>query len=200
MHSLVVALRFKRCRQLPGNVRNRELTICQRQLLSRLRQRHKKRANWKRYQTSYKRDINDHNYYTRQTHLTDRVALAVQLKCHSPLRRKGASTTIQWHRTKETRLDVFLVRFLFCGSIPQARQQVRNLVLVNGFRINKPFQHIVVGPGDIISSLARVELTFRRAIYTQLAVESIGKALSTNHYSSTIAGLGYSKRFGVSIA
>nr|YP_010977933.1 ribosomal protein S4 [Paeonia suffruticosa]WOA00853.1 ribosomal protein S4 [Paeonia suffruticosa] len=163
------ALRFKTCRLLSGNVRNRELTIIQRRILRRLRS--KKR--------SFKRKI-----YPRQN-LNSYIQLQTTRKLplfHGDLSitemRRGTERTsyIPFPLNPETRLDVILVRLHFCETIPQARQPISHRrVCVNKGMVS--ITHFKVSHGDLISFQENDTRTrgeeIRRSFYIEISVDKI---------------------------
>lgn len=137
------ALRFKTCRLLLGNVWKRKLTIIQRRILGRLR--NKKR--------SIKRKIdlrkNLHSYIKLQT--TRKLSLFYGNLPITEMHRGTKRTSyIPFLLNLETRLDVILVRLHFCETIPQARQLISHRkVCVNNGMVN--ITHFKLSHGDIIS-------------------------------------------------
>nr|UXN84122.1 ribosomal protein S4 [Kadsura japonica]UXN84145.1 ribosomal protein S4 [Kadsura japonica]UXN84177.1 ribosomal protein S4 [Kadsura japonica] len=173
------ALRFKTCRPLPGNVRNRELTIIQRRILRRLR--NKKR--------SIKRKIyprkNLHSYIKSQT--TRKLPLF-----HGSITEmhRGTERTsyIPFPLNPETRSDVIPVRLQFRETIPQARQPISHRrVCVNNGMVS--ITHLKVSHGDLISfqenGRPRGE-EIRRSFYIEISVEKrIGKFLPVRMWRRT---------------
>jgi len=168
-------LRFQTCRLLSGNVRNRELTIIQRRILRRLRNR--------------KRSIKKRKIYPKK-YLTSYIQLQTTRKLplfHGDLpiteMHRGTEQTsyIPFLLNPETRLDVILVRLHFCETIPQARQPISHRrVCVNKGMVS--ITHLKLSHGDIISfqennAIIRGE-EIRRSFYKEISVEKIiGKLL-----------------------
>lgn len=137
------ALRFKTCRLLSGNVWKRKLTIIQRRILGRLRNKNR----------SIKRKIdsrkNIHSYIQLQT--TRKLSLFYGNLPITEMHRGTKRTSyIPFLLNLETRLDVILVRLHFCETIPQARQLISHRkVCVNNGMVN--ITHFKLSHGDIIS-------------------------------------------------
>ncbi|XP_047308589.1 ribosomal protein S4, mitochondrial [Impatiens glandulifera] len=168
------ALRFKTCRLLSGNVWNGELTIIQRRILRRLR--NKKRSIKRKI---YPRE-NLNSYIQLQT--TRKLPLF-----HGDLpiteMHRGTKRTeyISFLLNPETRSDVIPVRLHFCETIPQARQPIshRRVCVNNGI---VSITHFKVSHGDIISFQSNDARTrgeeIRRSFYIEISVEKIiGKFL-----------------------
>ena len=121
------ALRFKTCRLLPGNVRNREITIIQRHILRKLR--NKKRFLKKKIYP--KKNLN--SYIQSQT--TRKLPLFHGNLPITKMHRGTERTSyIPFLLNPETRLDVIPVRLHFCETIPQARQPISHRkVCLNNF-------------------------------------------------------------------
>nr|WFQ81737.1 ribosomal protein S4 [Coptis omeiensis]WGU50285.1 ribosomal protein S4 [Coptis deltoidea] len=161
------ALRFKTCRPLPGNVRNRELTIIQRRILRRLRNKNQ----------SIKRNIypikNLDSYIQSQT--TRKLPLFHgDLPITEMHRRTERTSYIPFPLNPETRSDVIPVRLHFRKTFPQARQPIshRRLFVNNGM---VSITHLKVSHGDLISfqendARARGE-EIRRSFYIDISVE-----------------------------
>ena len=169
------ALRFKTCRLLSGNVRNRELTIIQRRILRRLR--NKKR--------SIKRKIypkeNLNSYIQSQT--TRKLPLFHgDLPITEMHRGTERASYIPFPLNPETRSDVIPVRLHFRETIPQARQLISHRrVCVNNEMVK--MNHLKLSHGDIISfqeNNARIRgEEIRRSFYIEISVEKIiGKFLN----------------------
>lgn len=166
------ALRFKTCRLLSGNVWNRELTIIQRRILRRLR--NKKR--------SIKRKIysraNLNSYIQSQT--TRKLSLFHgDLPITEMHRGTERTSYIPFLLNPETRLDVIPVRLHFRETIPQARQPISHRrVCVNNGMVS--ITHFKVSHGDIISfqeNDARGEEIIR-SFYIEISISKIiGKFL-----------------------
>ena len=137
------ALRFKTCRLLSGNVRNRELTIIQRRVLRRLR--NKKRSIKRKI---YPRE-NLNSYIQSQT--TRKLPLFHgDLPITEMHRGTERTSYIPFLLNPETRSDVIPVRLHFRETIPQARQPIshRRVCLNNGL---VTITHFKVSHGDLIS-------------------------------------------------
>jgi len=168
----VPALRFKTCRLLSGNVWNRELTIIQRRILRKLR--NKKRSIKRKI---YPRE-NLNSYIQSQT--TRKLPLFHgDLPITEMHRGRERTSYIPFLLNPETRSDVIPVRLHFCETIPQARQPISHRrVCVNNGMVS--ITHFKVSRGDIISfqendARARGE-EIRRSFYIEISVEKrIGK-------------------------
>nr|UJP67980.1 ribosomal protein S4 [Dinetus racemosus] len=137
------ALRFKTCRLLSGNVWNRKLTIIQRRILGRLRN---KKRSIKRKIYSRK---NLNSYIQLQT--TRKLSLFYGNLPITEMHRGTKRTSyIPFLLNPETRSDVIPVRLHFCETIPQARQPISHRrICVNNGMVN--ITHFKLSPGDIIS-------------------------------------------------
>nr|YP_010274306.1 ribosomal protein S4 [Cuscuta japonica]UJP67943.1 ribosomal protein S4 [Cuscuta japonica] len=137
------ALRFKTCRLLSGNVWKRKLTIIQRRILGRLRNKNR----------SIKRKIysrkNIHSYIQLQT--TRKLSLFYGNLPITEMHRGTKRTSyIPFLLNPETRSDVIPVRLHFCETIPQARQPISHRrICVNNGMVN--ITHLKLSHGDIIS-------------------------------------------------
>lgn len=167
-------MRFKTCRLLSGNVRNRELTIIQRRVLRRLR--NKKR--------SIKRKIsprkNMNSYIQSQT--TRKLPLFhADLPITEMHRGTERTSYIPFLLNPETRSDVIPVRLHFRETIPQARQPISHRrVCVNNRIVS--ITRLKVSHGDLISfqeNDARIRgEEIRRFFYIEILVDKIiGKFL-----------------------
>nr|YP_010348819.1 ribosomal protein S4 [Potentilla micrantha]UNS17295.1 ribosomal protein S4 [Potentilla micrantha] len=176
------ALRFKTCRLLSGNVRNRELTIIQRRILRRLR--NKKR--------SIKRKIyprkNLNSYIQSQT--TRKLPLFHgDLPITEMHRGTERTSYIPFPLNPETRSDVIPVRLHFCETIPQARQPISHRrVCVNNGMVS--ITHLKVSHADLIffqENDARIRgEEIRRSFYIEISVEKIiGKFLPVRMWRRT---------------
>ncbi|KAK7313236.1 hypothetical protein VNO77_37818 [Canavalia gladiata] len=162
-------MRFKTCRLLSGNVRNRELTIIQRRILRRLR--NKKR--------SIKRKIsprkNMNSYIQSQT--TRKFPLIHgDLPITEMHRGTERTSYIPFLLNPETRSDVIPVRLHFRETIPQARQLISHRrVCVNNRMVS--ITRLKVSQGDLISfqeNDARIRgEEIRRSFYIEISVEKI---------------------------
>nr|QKO26687.1 ribosomal protein S4 [Japonolirion osense] len=168
------ALRFKTCRPLPGNVRNRELTKIQRRILRRLRNKRR----------SIKRKIsprdNQNSYIKSQT--TRKLPLYHgDLPITEMHRGTERTSYIPFPLNPETRSDVIPVRLHFRETIPQARQPISHRrVCVNNGMVS--ITHLKVSHGDLISFQENYARTcgeeIRRSFYIDISVEKIiGKFL-----------------------
>nr|AHA47128.1 ribosomal protein S4 [Amborella trichopoda] len=168
------ALRFQTCRPLLGNVWNRELTIIQRRILRRLRN---KKRSIKRKISSRK---NLNSYIKLQT--TRKLSLFYgDLPITEMHRGTERTSYIPFLLNLETRLDVILVRLHFCETLPQARQLIshRRLCVNNGM---VSITRLKVSHGDLISLKENYARTRgeerRRFFYIEILVEKmIGKFL-----------------------
>nr|AQK77858.1 ribosomal protein S4 [Lophophytum mirabile subsp. bolivianum] len=168
------ALRFKTCRLLSGNVRNRELTKIQRRILRRLR--NKKRSIKRKI---YPRE-NLNSYIQSQS--TRKLPLFHgDLPITEMHRGRERTSYIPFLLNPETRSDVIPVRLHFRETIPQARQPISHRrVCVNNRMIS--ITHLKVSHGDLISfqeNDARIRgEEIRRSFYIEISVEKIiGKFL-----------------------
>jgi len=168
-------LRFQTCRLLSGNVRNRELTIIQRRILRRLRNR--------------KRSIKKRKIYPKK-YLTSYIQLQTTRKLplfHGDLpiteMHRGTKRTsyIPFPLNPETRFDVIPLRLHFLETIPQARQPISHRrVCVNKGMVSST--QLKLSHGEIISfqennAIIRGE-EIRRSFYKEISVEKIiGKLL-----------------------
>ncbi|XP_022974205.1 uncharacterized protein LOC111472819 [Cucurbita maxima] len=168
------ALRFQTCRLLLGNVRNRELTIIQRRILRKLRN---KRRSIKR--KIYPRE-NLNSYIQSQT--TRKLPLFHgDLPITETHRGKERTSYIPFPLNLETRSNVIPVRLHFSSTLSQARQPISHRrVCVNKGMV--PITHFKVSHGDLISfqeNDARIcGEEIRRSFYIEISVEKIiGKFL-----------------------
>nr|QKO26718.1 ribosomal protein S4 [Tofieldia coccinea] len=168
------ALRFKTCRPLPGNVRNRELTKIQRRILRRLRN---KRRSIKR-KISPRENLN--SYIKSQT--TRKLPLSHGgLPITEMHRGREQTSYIPFPLNPETRSDVIPVRLHFRETLPQARQPISHRrVCVNNGMVS--ITHLKVSHGDLISFQENDARTsgeeIRRSFYIDISVEKIiGKFL-----------------------
>ncbi|KAI4297987.1 hypothetical protein L6164_037841 [Bauhinia variegata] len=176
------ALRFKTCRLLSGNVRNRELTIIQRRILRRLR--NKKRSIKRKI--SPRKNLN--SYIKSQT--TRKLPLFHgDLPITEMHRGTERTSYIPFLLNPETRSDVIPVRLHFRETIPQARQPISHRrVCVNNRMVS--ITHLKVSHGDIISfqeNYARIRgEEIRRSFYIEISVEKIiGKFLPVRMWRRT---------------
>ena len=166
-------MRFQTCRLLLGNVRNRELTIIQRRILSRLRKKKK----------AIKRKIFPRLNSYIQSQTTRKLTLFHgDLPITEMHRGRERTSYIPFLLNPETRSDVILVRLHFCETIPQARQPISHRrICVNNRMVS--ITHLKVSHGDIISfqeNDARIRgEEIRRFFYIEILVEKIiGKFLN----------------------
>jgi len=169
------ALRFKTCRLLEGNVWNRELTIIQRRILRRLRN---KTRSIKRMIYSRK---NLNSYIQLQT--TRKLPLFHgDLPITEMHRGTERTSYIPFPLNPETRSDVIPVRLHFSETLPQARQPIshRRLCVNNVIVSITSFQ---VSQGDFISlkeNDAIIYSEIRRSFYIEISVSKIiGKSLDS---------------------
>ncbi|KAJ1255301.1 hypothetical protein BS78_K264900 [Paspalum vaginatum] len=176
------ALRFKTCRLLPGNVRNRELSLIQRRILRRLRNKRR----------SIKRNL------SRRENLNSNIKLQTTRKLSLyygdlPIREmhRGRERTsyIPFLLNQETRSDVIPVRLRFSDTLPQARQPIshRRVYLNNGL---VTITHLKVSHGDLISFKENDARTrgeeIRRSFYIDISVgKIIGKFLPVRIWRRT---------------
>lgn len=167
------ALRFKTCRLLEGNVWNRKLTIIQRRILRRLRN---KTRSIKRMIYSRK---NLNSYIQLQT--TRKLPLFHgDLPITEMHRGTERTSYIPFPLNPETRSDVIPVRLHFSETLPQARQPIshRRLCVNNVIVSITSFQ---VSQGDFISlkeNDAIIYSEIRRSFYIEISVSKIiGKFL-----------------------
>jgi small subunit ribosomal protein S4 len=166
------ALRFKTCRLLLGNVWNREVSLIQRRILRRLRNRKR----------SIQRNLSQGENLNSNIKLQTTRKLSLYYG-DLPIREmhKGRERTsyIPFLLNQETRLDVILVRLRFCDTLPQARQLIshRRVCLNNGL---VTMTHLKVSQGDLISFQENDARTreIRRSFYKDILVgQIIGKFL-----------------------
>nr|UPI49075.1 ribosomal protein S4 [Comandra umbellata] len=170
------ALRFKTCRLLPGNVRNRELTtIIQRRILRRLR--NKKRSIKRKIYPRENLNSYIQSQTTRKLSLFHGDYLPPITEMH---RGRERTSYIPFPLNPETRSDVIPVRLHFRETIHQARQPISHRrVCVNNGMVS--ITHYKVSHGDIISfeNYARTCGEIRRSFYyIEISVDKIiGKFL-----------------------
>ena len=168
------ALRFKTCRLLPGNVRNRELSLIQRRILRRLRN---KRRSIKR-NLSQRENLNSNI----KSQTTRKLSLYYgDLPIREMHRGRKRTSYIPFLLNQETRSDVIPVRLHFSDTLPQARQPIshRRVCLNNGL---VTITHLKVSHGDLISFKENDARTrgeeIRRSFYIDISVgKIIGKFL-----------------------
>nr|BCT43445.1 ribosomal protein S4 [Ensete glaucum] len=175
------ALRFKACRLLLGNVRNRELSLIQRSILRRLR--NKRRS----IKINISRRENRNSYIKSQT--TRKLSLYYgDLPIRGMRRGRERTSYIPFLLNQETRSDVILVRLLFCKTLPQARQPISHRrVCVNNGQVS--ITSWKVSHGDLISfqeTDANEEIQIRRSFYIDISVgKIIGKFLPVRMWRRT---------------
>nr|ULQ69928.1 ribosomal protein S4 [Thurnia sphaerocephala] len=175
------AFRFKRCRLLLGNVWNRELSLIQRRILRRLRNKRR----------SIQRNL------SLRENLNSNIKLQTTRKLslfygHLPIREnRGRERTayIPFLLNLETRLDVILVRNHFSHTLTSARQLISHRrVCVNHGLVS--MTHWKVSQGDLISfteneARKRGE-EIRRSFYIDFLVgKIIGKFLPLRMWRRT---------------
>ncbi|XBH61297.1 hypothetical protein VPH35_115766 [Triticum aestivum] len=161
------ALRFKTCRLLTGNVRNRELSLIQRRILRRLRNKRR----------SIKRNL------SRRKNLNGNIkSQTTQKLCTGEENELHIYIYIPILLNQETRSDVIPVHLHFSDTLPQARQPIspRRVCLNNGL---VTIAHLKVSHGDLISFKENDARTrgfeIRRSFYMDISVgKIIGKFLS----------------------
>jgi small subunit ribosomal protein S4 len=176
------AFRFKTCRLLPGNVRNRELSLIQRRILRRLRN---KRRSIKR-NLSQRENLNSNI----KSQTTRKLSIYYgDLPIREMHRGRERTSYIPFLLNQETRLDVILVRLHFSDTLPQARQLIshRRVCLNNGL---VTITHLKVSHGDLISFKENDARTrgeeIRRSFYIDILVGKIvGKFLPAKIWRRT---------------
>jgi small subunit ribosomal protein S4 len=176
------ALRFKTCRLLPGNVRNRELSLIQRRILRRLRN---KRRSIKR-NLSKRKNLNSNI----KSQTTRKLSLYYgDLPIREMHRGRERTSYIPFLLNQETRSDVIPVRLRFSDTLPQARQPIshRRVCLNNGL---VTITHLKVSHGDLISFQENDARTrgeeIRRSFYIDISVgKIIGKFLPVRIWRRT---------------
>jgi len=176
------ALRFKTCRLLPGNVRNRELSLIQRRILRRLRNKRR----------SIKRNLSQRENLNSNIKLQTTRKLSIyygDLPIREMHRGRERTSYIPFLLNQETRLDVILVRLHFSDTLPQARQLIshRRVCLNNGL---VTITHLKVSHGDLISFQENDARTrgeeIRRSFYIDILVgKIIGKFLPVRIWRRT---------------
>lgn len=176
------ALRFKTCRLLPGNVRNRELSLIQRRILRRLRNKRR----------SIKRNLSQRENLNSNIKLQTTRKLSLyygDLPIREMHRGRERTSYIPFLLNQETRLDVILVRLHFSDTLPQARQLIshRRVCLNNGL---VTITHLKVSHGDLISFQENDARTrgeeIRRSFYIDISVgKIIGKFLPVRIWRRT---------------
>ena len=176
------ALRFKTCRLLPGNVRNRELSLIQRRILRRLRN---KRRSIKR-NLSQRENLNSNI----KSQTTRKLSIYYgDLPIREMHRGRERTSYIPFLLNQETRSDVIPVRLHFSDTLPQARQPIshRRVCLNNGL---VTITHLKVSHGDLISFKENDARTrgeeIRRSFYIDISVgKIIGKFLPAKIWRRT---------------
>nr|UYK51789.1 ribosomal protein S4 [Paphiopedilum micranthum] len=176
------AFQFKTCRLLPGNVRNRELSLIQRRILRRLRT---KRRSIKR-NLSLRENLNSNI----KSQTTRKLPLYYgDLPIREMHRGRERTSYIPFLLNQETRSDVIPVRLHFSDTLPQARQPISHRrVCVNNGLVS--ITHLKVSHGDIISFQENDARTrgeeIRRSFYIDISVEKrIGKFLPVRMWRRT---------------
>ncbi|XBH86243.1 hypothetical protein VPH35_073951 [Triticum aestivum] len=187
------ALRFKTCRLLPGNVRNRELSLIQRRILRRLR--NKRRSIKRNLSLRENRNSNIKSQTTRKLSL-----YYGDLPIREMHRGRERTSYIPFLLNQETRSDVIPVRLHFSDTLPQARQPIshRRVCLNNGL---VTITHLKVSYGDLISFKENDARTrgfeIRRSFYIDISVgKIIGKFLSAISKNKKKNGSAYSQLRG----
>ena len=176
------AFRFKTCRLLPGNVRNRELSLIQRRILRRLRN---KRRSIKR-NLSQRENLNSNI----KSQTTRKLSIYYgDLPIREMHRGRERTSYIPFLLNQETRSDVIPVRLHFSDTLPQARQPIshRRVCLNNGL---VTITHLKVSHGDLISFKENDARTrgeeIRRSFYIDISVGKIvGKFLPAKIWRRT---------------
>ena len=176
------ALRFKTCRLLPGNVRNRELSLIQRRILRRLRNKRR----------SIKRNLSQRENLNSNIKLQTTRKLSIyygDLPIREMHRGRERTSYIPFLLNQETRSDVIPVRLHFSDTLPQARQPIshRRVCLNNGL---VTITHLKVSHGDLISFKENDARTrgeeIRRSFYIDISVgKIIGKFLPAKIWRRT---------------
>ena len=176
------ALRFKTCRLLPGNVRNRELSLIQRRILRRLRNKRR----------SIKRNLSQRENLNSNIKLQTTRKLSIyygDLPIREMYRGRERTSYIPFLLNQETRSDVIPVRLHFSDTLPQARQPIshRRVCLNNGL---VTITHLKVSHGDLISFKENDARTrgeeIRRSFYIDISVgKIIGKFLPAKIWRRT---------------
>nr|WHL30870.1 ribosomal protein S4 [Dichaea poicillantha] len=174
------AFQFKTCRLLPGNVRNRELSLIQRRILRRLRN---KRRSMKR-NLSLRENFNSNI----KSQTTRKLPLSYgDLPMHRGTEQR--TSYIPFLLNQETRSDVIPVRLHFSYTLPQARQPISHRrVCVNNGLVS--ITHLKVSHGDIISFQENDARTrgeeISRSFYIDISVSKrIGKFLPVRMWRRT---------------
>nr|ULQ69432.1 ribosomal protein S4 [Georgeantha hexandra] len=177
-----LTMKFKTCRLLPGNVRPRELSLIQRRILLRLRN---KRRSIKR-NLSQRENLNSNI----KSQTTRKLSLFYGNLPKSEMDRGRERTSyIPFLLNQETRSDVILVRLHFIDTLPQARQPISH----RGVCLNKglvTITHWKVSHGDLISFPENEARTrgkeIRRSFYIDIPLgKIIGKFLSVRKWRKT---------------
>nr|ULQ70056.1 ribosomal protein S4 [Xyris indica] len=179
------AFRFKTCRLLLGNVRNRELSLIQRRILRRLR--NKRRSMLINLSLRENRNSNIKSQTTRKLSLYYGDGdLAIRGMHRGRERRKYLPFLLN----QESRSDVIPVRLHFSDTLPQARQPISHRrVLMNKRLVS--ITHRKVSHGDLISFLDNEARTFcceqiRGSFYIDISVgKIIGKFLPVRMWRRT---------------
>jgi len=163
------AFRFKTCRLLLGNVRNKELSLIQRRILRRLRN---KRRSIQR-NLSLRENLNSNI----KSQTTRRLSLFYgDLPIREMQRGRERTEYIPFLLNQETRSDVIPVRLHFSQTLPQARQPISHRrVCVNNGLVS--ITNWKVSHGDLISFPENEARTrgseMRRSFYIDILVGKI---------------------------
>nr|WHL30987.1 ribosomal protein S4 [Goodyera pubescens] len=176
------AFQFQTCRLLPGNVRNRELSLIQRRILRRLR--NKRRSMKRNLSLRENRNSNIKSQTTRKLPL-----YYGDLPIREMHRGRERTSYIPFLLNQETRSDVIPVRLHFSDTLPQARQPISHRrVFVNNGLVS--ITHFKVSHGDLISFQENDARTrgeeISRSFYIDISVEKrIGKFLPVRMWRRT---------------
>nr|ULQ69248.1 ribosomal protein S4 [Ecdeiocolea monostachya] len=179
-----MSFQFKTCRLLPGNVRHRELSLIQRRILRRLR--NKRRSIQRNLSQRENRNSNIKSQTTRKLSLYYGNLPIREMRTLLETGRERTSY-IPVLLNQETRSDVIPVRLHFSDTLPQARQPIshRRVCLNNGL---VTITHWKVSHGDLISfpeARTRGE-EIRRDFYIDISVgKIIGKFLPVRIWRRT---------------
>nr|YP_010593410.1 ribosomal protein S4 [Luzula sylvatica]WAI96489.1 ribosomal protein S4 [Luzula sylvatica] len=176
------AFRFKTCRLLLGNVRKKELSIIQRRILRRLR--NKRRSIQRNLSLRENLNSNIKSQTTRKLSL-----FYGDLPIKEMQRGRKRTEYIPFLLNQETRSDVIPVRLHFTHTLPQARQPISHRrVCVNNGLVS--ITNWKVSHGDLISFPENEAITrgseIRRSFYIDILVgKIIGKFLPVRMWRRT---------------
>nr|ULQ69622.1 ribosomal protein S4 [Juncus alatus]ULQ69668.1 ribosomal protein S4 [Juncus grisebachii] len=176
------AFRFKTCRLLLGNVRNKELSLIQRRILRRLR--NKRRSIQRNLSLRENLNSNIKSQTTRKLSL-----FYGDLPKREMQRGRERTEYIPFLLNQETRSDVIPVRLHFSQTLPQARQPISHRrVCVNNGLVS--ITNWKVSHGDLISFPENEARTrgseMRRSFYIDILVgKIIGKFLPVRMWRRT---------------